>query len=417
MRIRKFLFERKNFFKKFFVIVTNLSHILSVVRRLEYAIAPVVLIKIIKFVGSVQSNELDLLAKEPGEGGNKMNKLRKNDVMLDMVKGNVVKVVKVKGDEITFDNETTYNVETVKNCFRFIENNTPYEAPVVAIDAKGFIVDEQYVETGIMQPVAVLFTAPGVAVITTKGKGEKINLVSYNVETEKFCTIVESVDTAKVLFNDNGVVIYTVVTENERKMKNDKDEVEIVKDYSDHIYVLKDGKLIGEFSNLLLEKNPIKVIETNDEETKIFFERNKILHLFDDINGYEFGIPAKMDGVDLIAITINEILDEQGEVEDVYANARSSHYSSVTSISQVHGSDDIMVVTGSGIHIYGRQHMAIGQNVLATVAEFPILCRFTAAGNGHRHDTFVLANDAYETAAIRVKRVGGPVGYVTEITK
>ena len=344
-------------------------------------------------------------------------KIRKNDVMLDMVKGTVVTVVEVKGDKITFDNETTFDVETVKNCFKFIENNTPYEAPVVAIDAKGLLVNGEYVKTGIMKPLSILFTAPGKAIILTEGKEGKYNVVEYNVPTNSFWVVEAGVSNSYVIYNKDGIVVYTTITENDRKVKTDDDKIEVVKDYSDQVYVLKDGKEIGKFTNLILENAPIEVIKTDDEETKIFFEKSKMLELCDDVDGYEFGIPTKMDGVDLIAITVNEVVDEQGEVEDVYANVYSSHYSSVTGISQAHGSDDVMVVTGSGIHIYGRRHMAIGSDVLETVKQYPILCRFTAAGNGHNHDTFVLANEAYETATIRVKRVGGPVGYITEITK
>ena len=76
-----------------------------------------------------------------------------------------------------------------------------------------------------------------------------------------------------------------------------------------------------------------------------------------------------------------------------------------------------MVVTGNGIHIYGRRHMAIGQDVLDAVAKHPILVRFTAAGGSHNYDTFVLSDDKYNTVFIRVERVGGPVGYVTKITE
>ena len=124
-----------------------------------------------------------------------------------------------------------------------------------------------------------------------------------------------------------------------------------------------------------------------------------------------------MDGIDLIEIKVYEKKDEDGEVAGVYADAFENHYGNVRAISKVHGSEQVMVVTDSGIHIFGRRHMAIGQDVLDAVEKYPILCRFTAAKDSHRHDTFVLANSNYESVTIRVKRVGGPVGYVTEISK
>ena len=125
-----------------------------------------------------------------------------------------------------------------------------------------------------------------------------------------------------------------------------------------------------------------------------------------------------MDGVDIVEITIVEEIDEETEeVVDVYANSDCAHYGEVKRISQIHGDNGVMVVTSNGIHIYGRRHMAIGQDVLDAVAEHPILVRFTAAGGSHNHDTFVLSDDKYNTVFIRVERVGGPVGYVTKISQ
>ena len=62
-----------------------------------------------------------------------MRKMRTNDVMRNMVTGNVATIAAIKGENVTFDNGDTLPAAVVKNCFSFIENESPYEAPQAVV--------------------------------------------------------------------------------------------------------------------------------------------------------------------------------------------------------------------------------------------------------------------------------------------
>lgn len=347
---------------------------------------------------------------------------RINDKMMNMVTGKSVVIVAINGDEITFDDGTTLAMDKVNACFRFISNDTPYPAPNVEVNGNEVIVDGVKVVTGIMRPVKVVATMPGAALILVEGKdSNKKNLVRFDAVKWEFNhnAIAEAIDDVRVLYEKDGILVYSVVTENDRKVvdEDDKEKTVVVKDYADRVYVIKDGDVIGQFFNMNLDKH-VETIAADDGQIQLFFERSKKLDTREDTDGYDFYVVSELDGVDLVEIAIIEEIDEETEeVVDVYANSDCAHYGEVKRISQIHGDNGVMVVTSNGIHIYGRRHMAIGQDVLDAVAEHPILVRFTAAGGSHNHDTFVLANDKYNTVFIRVERVGGPVGYVTKISQ
>lgn len=350
-----------------------------------------------------------------------MNKRRLNDKMVDMVTGKSVVITAINGDEITFDDGNTLAMDKVNACFKFVSNNTPYPAPTAEVNGNEVIVDGVKVVTGIMKPIKVVATIPGAALILVEGKDSKKNLVRFDAAKGEFShnAIAESIDDVKVLHEKDGILIYSVVTENDRKVvdEDDNEKTVVVKDYADRVYVIKDGDVIDQFCNMNLDKY-VETIIADDGQIQLFFERSKKLDIREDVDGYDFNVVSDMDGVDLVEITIVEEIDEETEeVVDVYANSDCAHYSEVKRISQIHGDNGVMVVTSNGIHIYGRRHMAIGQDVLDAVAEHPILVRFTAAGGSHNHDTFVLSDDKYNTVFIRVERVGGPVGYVTKITQ
>lgn len=350
-----------------------------------------------------------------------MNK-RINDTMLDMVTGKSVVITAINGDEIAFDDGTVLTMDKVNACFRFISNDTPYPAPNVEVNGNEVIVDGVKVVTGIMRPVKVVATMPGAALILVEGKdSNKKNLVRFDAVKGEFNhnAIAEAIDDVKILHEEGDVLVYSVITENDRKVVdvNDNEKTVVVKDYADHVYVVKDGNVIGQFCNMCLDRY-VKTIVADDGQIQLFFERSKKLEVKEDVDGYDFNVISDMDGVDLVEITIVEEIDEETEeVVDVYANSCCAHYGEVKEISQIHGDNGVMVVTGNGIHIYGRRHMAIGQDVLDAVEKHPILVRFTAASGSHNHDTFVLSDDKYNTVFIRVERVGGPVGYVTKIAE
>ena len=348
-----------------------------------------------------------------------MNK-RINDTMLDMVTGKSVVITAINGDEITFDDGTVLTMDKVNACFRFISNDTPYPAPNVEVNGNEVIVDGVKVVTGIMRPVKVVATMPGAALILVEGKDSKKNLVRFDAVKGEFNhnAIAEAIDDVRVLYEKDGILVYSVVTENDRKVVDeDNDEEAVVKDYTDRVYVIKDGDVIGQFCNMNLDKH-VETIIADDGQIQLFFERSKKLDIREDVDGYDFNVVSDMDGVDLVEITIVEEIDEETEeVVDVYANSDCAHYGEVKKIAQIHEDNGVMVVTGNGIHIYGRRHMAIGQDVLDAVEKHPILVRFTAASGSHNHDTFVLSDNKYNTVFIRVERVGGPVGYVTKIAE
>lgn len=344
---------------------------------------------------------------------------RINDKMINMVTGKSVVIVAINGDEITFDDGTALAIDKVNACFKFVSNDTPYPAPTAEVNGNEVIVDGVKVVTGIMKPIKVVATIPGAALILAEGKDSKKNLVRFDAVKGEFNhnAIAEAIDDVKVLYEKDGILVYSVVTENDRKVVEDNDEEAVVKDYTDRVYVIKDGDVIGQFCNMNLDKH-VETIIADDGQIQLFFERSKKLDTREDTDGYDFYVVSDMDGVDIVEITIVEEIDEETEeVVDVYANSDCAHYGEVKRISQIHGDNGVMVVTSNGIHIYGRRHMAIGQDVLDAVAEHPILVRFTAAGGSHNHDTFVLSDDKYNTVFIRVERVGGPVGYVTKISQ
>ena len=350
-----------------------------------------------------------------------MNKRRLNDKMVDMVTGKSVVITAINGDEITFDDGNTLAMDKVNACFKFVSNDTPYPAPNVEVNGNEVIVDGVKVVTGIMKPIKVVATIPGAALILAEGKDSKKNLVRFDSVKGEFShnAIAESIDDVKVLYEKDDILVYSVVTENDRKVvdEDDKEKTVVVKDYADRVYVIKDGDVIGQFFNMNLDKH-VETIAADDGQIQLFFERSKKLDTREDTDGYDFYVVSDMDGVDLVEIAIVEEIDEETEeVVDVYANSDCAHYGEVKRISQIHGDNGVMVVTSNGIHIYGRRHMAIGQDVLDAVAKHPILVRFTAAGSSHNHDTFVLSDDKYNTVFIRVERVGGPVGYVTKISQ
>lgn len=349
-----------------------------------------------------------------------MNKRRLNDTMMDMVTGKSVVITAINGDEITFDDGNTLAMDKVNACFEFVSNDTPYPAPKTEVNGNEVVVDGVKVVTGIMKPIKVVATVPGAALILAEGKDSKKNLVRFDAVKGEFNhnAIAEAIDDVRVLYEKDGILVYSVVTENDRKVVDkDNDEEAVVKDYADRVYVIKDGNVIGQFCNMNLDKH-VKTITADDGQIQLFFERSKKLDTREDTDGYDFYVVSDMDGVDLVEIAIVEEIDEETEeVADVYANSYCAHYGEVKRISQIHGGNGVMVVTSNGIHIYGRRHMAIGQDVLDAVAEHPVLVRFTAAGGSHNYDTFVLSDDKYNTVFIRVERVGGPVGYVTKIAE
>lgn len=344
---------------------------------------------------------------------------RIDDKMINMVTGKSVVIVAINGDEITFDDGTALAIDKVNACFKFVSNDTPYPAPTAEVNGNEVIVDGVKVVTGIMKPIKVVATIPGAALILAEGKDSKKNLVRFDAVKGEFNhnAIAEAIDDVKVLYEKDGILVYSVVTENDRKVVEDNDEEAVVKDYTDRVYVIKDGDVIGQFCNMNLDKH-VETIIADDGQIQLFFERSKKLDTREDTDGYDFYVVSDMDGVDIVEITIVEEIDEETEeVVDVYANSDCAHYGEVREIAQIHEDNGVMVVTGNGIHIYGRRHMAIGQDVLDAVAKHPILVRFTAASGSHNHDTFVLSDDKYNTVFIRVERVGGPVGYVTKISQ
>lgn len=347
-----------------------------------------------------------------------MNRL--NDRMVNLVTGAEVTITAINGEEVTFDDGTVLTMDKVNACFEFVSNDTPYPAPAAEVNGNEVVVDGVKVVTGIMKPIKVVATVPGAALILTESKDSKKNLVRFDAVKGEFNhnAIAEAIDDVRVLYEKDGILVYSVVTENDRKVVDeDNDKEAVVKDYTDRVYVIKDGDVIGQFCNMNLDKH-VKTITADDGQIQLFFERSKKLDTREDTDGYDFYVVSDMDGVDLVEIAIVEEIDEETEeVADIYANSYCAHYGEVKRISQIHGSNGVMVVTGNGIHIYGRRHMAIGQDVLDAVAEHPVLVRFTAASGSHNHDTFVLSDDKYNTVFIRVERVGGPVGYVTKITE
>ena len=345
---------------------------------------------------------------------------RLNDKMMNMVTGAEVKIAAINGEEVTFDDGTVLTMDKVNACFKFVSNDTPYPAPNVEVNGNEVIVDGVKVVTGIMRPIKVVATVPGAALILAEGKDSKKNLVRFDAVKGEFNhnAIAEAIDDVRVLYEKDGILVYSVVTENDRKVVDeDNDKEAVVKDYADRVYVIKDGDVIGQFFNMNLDRH-VETIAADDGQIQLFFERSKKLDTREDTDGYDFYVVSDMDGVDLVEIAIVEEIDEETEeVADVYTDSYCAHYGEVKEISGIHGDNGVMVVTGNGIHIYGRRHMAIGQDVLDAVAEHPILVRFTGAGGSHNYDTFVLSDDKYNTVFIRVERVGGPVGYVTKITE
>lgn len=338
-----------------------------------------------------------------------------------MVTGAEVMITAINGEEVTFDDGTVLTMDKVNACFKFVSNDTPYPAPNVEVNGNEVIVDGVKVVTGIMRPIKVVATIPGAALILVEGKDSKKNLVRFDAVKGEFShnAIAESIDDVRVLYEKDGILVYSVVTENDRKVidEDDKEKTVVVKDYADRVYVIKDGDVIGQFFNMNLDKH-VETIAADDGQIQLFFERSKKLDTREDTDGYDFYVVSDGDGVDLVEITIVEEIDEETEeVVDVYANSDCAHYGEVKKIAQIHEDNGVMVVTGNGIHIYGRRHMAIGQDVLDAVAKHPILVRFTAASGSHNHDTFVLSDDKYNTVFIRVERVGGPVGYITKISQ
>lgn len=344
---------------------------------------------------------------------------RLNDKMMNMVTGKSVVIVAINGDEITFDDGTALAIDKVNTCFKFVSNDTPYPAPTAEVNGNEVIVDGVKVVTGIMKPIKVVATIPGAALILAEGKDSKKNLVRFDAVKGEFShnAIAEAIDDVRVLYEKDDILVYSVVTENDRKVvdEDDKEKTVVVKDYADRVFVVKDGDVIGLFYNMILDKY-VETIIADDGQIQLFFERSKKLGIREDVDGYDFNVVSDMDGVDLVEITIVEEIDEE-EVVDVYANSDCAHYGEVKKIAQIHEDNGVMVVTGNGIHIYGRRHMAIGQDVLDAVAKHPILVRFAAASGSHNHDTFVLSDDKYNTVFIRVERVGGPVGYITKISQ
>ena len=348
-----------------------------------------------------------------------MNRL--NDRMVNLVTGAEVTITAINGEEVTFDDGTVLTMDKVNACFEFVSNDTPYPAPAAEVNGNEVVIDGVKVVTGIMKPIKVVAAVPGAALILTEGKDSKKNLVRFDAVKGEFNhnAIAEAIDDVRVLYEKDSILVYSVITENDRKVvdKDNDDEEAVVKDYTDCVYVIKDGDVIGQFCNMNLDKH-VKTITADDGQIQLFFERSKKLDTREDTDGYDFYVVSDMDGVDLVEIAIVEEIDEETEeVADVYANSYCAHYGEVKRISQIHGDNGVMIVTGNGIHIYGRRHMAIGQDVLDAVAEHPILVRFTAAGGSHNYDTFVLSDDKYNTVFIRVERVGGPVGYVTKIAE
>lgn len=346
---------------------------------------------------------------------------RLNDKMMNMVTGAEVMITAINGEEVTFDDGTVLTMDKVNACFKFVSNDTPYPAPNVEVNGNEVIVDGVKVVTGIMKPIKVVATIPGAALILVEGKDSKKNLVRFDAVKGEFNhnAIAEAIDDVRVLYEKDGILVYSVVTENDRKVvdEDDKEKTVVVKDYADRVYVIKDGDVIGQFFNMNLDKH-VETIAADDRQIQLFFERSKKLDTREDTDGYDFYVVSDGDGVDLVEITIVEEIDEETEeVVDVYANSDCAHYGEVKKIAQIHEDNGVMVVTGNGIHIYGRRHMAIGQDVLDAVAKHPILVRFTAASGSHNHDTFVLSDDKYNTVFIRVERVGGPVGYITKISQ
>ena len=249
---------------------------------------------------------------------------RLNDKMMNMVTGKSVVIVAINGDEITFDDGTALAIDKVNTCFKFVSNDTPYPAPTAEVNGNEVIVDGVKVVTGIMKPIKVVATIPGAALILAEGKDSKKNLVRFDAVKGEFNhnAIAEAIDDVRVLYEKDGILVYSVVTENDRKVVDeDNDKEAVVKDYADRVYVIKDGDVIGQFFNMNLDKH-VETIAADDGQIQLFFERSKKLDTREDTDGYDFYVVSDMDGVDLVEIAIVEEIDEETEeVADVYANS------------------------------------------------------------------------------------------------
>ena len=343
--------------------------------------------------------------------------MRTHDNMVDLISGNHCVIESIDNGLVTLDDGRVLAADVVKNCFYFAGNETPYPAPAVTVNGNDVIVDGKRVETGIMSPERVVATMPGAALILIKGKDDKHDLVRYDAAEERFNyrPIAEGIDRVDTLYDEDGILVYAVVSSDIRKVKDEDDNVVEMDEYRDTVFVLKDGKSIGQHGNMLLSSFEAKVL-ADDGRTQLFFLRRKGLKPVEDVDGYEFNIVEKLDGVDLVEISLIDDVDEDGEVVDTYTSRDCGHYPSFDRVGQIHdGHHGAFVVTGNGVAIFGRRHMAIGDDVLDVAKHYPYLVKFVPYSADHDHDTFVFADRDYNAKSVRVKRVGGPVGYVTTI--
>ena len=168
---------------------------------------------------------------------------RINDKMMNMVTGAEVMITAINGEEVTFDDGTVLTMDKVNACFKFVSNDTPYPAPNVEVNGNEVIVDGVKVVTGIMKPIKVVATIPGAALILVEGKDSKKNLVRFDAVKGEFNhnAIAEAIDDVRVLYEKDGILVYSVVTENDRKVvdEDDKEKTVVVKDYADRVYVIR----------------------------------------------------------------------------------------------------------------------------------------------------------------------------------
>ena len=151
---------------------------------------------------------------------------RLNDKMMNMVTGKSVVIVAINGDEITFDDGTTLAIDKVNACFKFVSNDTPFPAPTSEVNGNDVIVDGVKVVTGIMKPIKVVATVPGAALILAEGKDSKKNLVRFDAVKCEFNhnAIAEAIDDVRVLYEKDGILVYSVVTENDRKVVDEDND-------------------------------------------------------------------------------------------------------------------------------------------------------------------------------------------------
>lgn len=368
-------------------------------------------------------------------------KARKRDVFESKINGRTylvenvavdgsVRIIEQVEDEAPEILEVTQ--EVLDNFFLFKGNDTPVPAPKdgeFVIEEGRFLHNGSPVQIGTLIPVEVVAGIPGNVLLTVKSRSDGyLDLFQYNIERDRFETILVSHADYKIIFNDDSCwgVLVTDKKEFELPAKEGEEPEkragirQRVTFFSGGIPVCndgnieKDGTLLGNLWHTHVEEDESK------KRTVLLYAGEESVTELEDKNGKTFySLSPEKDGARTIVreytVDVTSV-EEEDEYGSCCVGIRKVSFDGILKKVQPVYDGNYVFVTDDGI-VYSNfghgKRIAKGRDVLKAVDEFPYLI---STKIGDRINVFTFGNEEYRTCEIKVEKTSDR-GYVTTVTR